>query len=150
MDPIDKTTPQWKAAALRYPAVAAGHNHAEAFNLMWYKCLKCGHQERIWNSRDGVTPFGTGCPSCGRPDLCHAYMGSDQYSPDYKPHPGQRIWVTASKEQVAQWAEEAIQRGLAAGFKTTPEEMERVRQHYLSSYTDGEPALAIFGYEEKP
>ena len=36
------------------------HNHAEAFKLMIYACENpdCLHQEKIWNSRDGVTPFG--------------------------------------------------------------------------------------------
>jgi hypothetical protein len=41
------------------------YQHKEAFALMWYACA-CGHRERFWNSRDGVTPFGgIQCPSCG-------------------------------------------------------------------------------------
>ena len=48
-----------------------GHNHREAFCLMWYAC-PCGHAERYWNSRDGVTPFMIGCEAKG----CKAMMKS--------------------------------------------------------------------------
>jgi hypothetical protein len=95
------------------------YSHKEAFALMWYAC-PCGHRERIWNSRDGVTPFGgIRCPSCGSttprpqtpgdesdlakalrklggqaspPGMEHVFFGSDECRPDHKPHPGQRIW----------------------------------------------------------
>lgn len=35
--------------------------HKEAFCEMSYVCEKCGTGERLWNSRDGVTPFMIGC-----------------------------------------------------------------------------------------
>jgi hypothetical protein len=41
----------------------AVHLFAERFCLMWYAC-SCGHRERVWNSRNGVTPFGLSCTSC--------------------------------------------------------------------------------------
>jgi hypothetical protein len=65
-------------------------NHCEAFALMWYAC-KCGHRERIWNSRDGVTPYGIGCPSCGE-IAHHVDWKSDEAAPDHKPHRWQRIF----------------------------------------------------------
>lgn len=71
-------------------ATKHGHKHGEAFMLMWYGC-KCGHRERIWNSRDGVTPFGIGCPSCGE-IANHINWGLDEYAPDYKPKHGQRFF----------------------------------------------------------
>src|SRR5438128_138761 len=48
-----------------------GHIHGEAFMLMWYECRGCGARERVWNSRDGVTPFGMGCASCGTDNMLH-------------------------------------------------------------------------------
>lgn len=65
--------------------------HGEAFCLMWYAC-ECGHRERIWNSRDGVTPFAMGCPSCGGASLRHVSWDLDKPAPDHKPHFGQGIW----------------------------------------------------------
>lgn len=68
--------------------------HKEAFALMWYAC-PCGHRERIWNSRDGVTPFGgLLCTSCGgkgleRHGLSHIDFHLDEYAPDHKLQVGQ-------------------------------------------------------------
>ena len=82
----------------------AGHNHAEAFCLMKYRCQKCGHGEVIWNSRDGVTPFTVGCPEC--PDaMVHVDFASDRYSPDHKPRNGDLVFVTLGRAGAAIVAE---------------------------------------------
>jgi hypothetical protein len=65
-------------------------NHKEAFCLMWYAC-KCGHRERIWNSRDGVTPFGCTCPSCAG-IMDHVNWRDDEPAPNHKLTVGQRFW----------------------------------------------------------
>ena len=75
-----------------------GHNHGEAFMLMTYAC-KCGHREVIWNSRDGVTPFCMGCPSCGELSLQHINFRGDIYAPDHKTHPGQRFWRDGTPDE---------------------------------------------------
>lgn len=85
--------------------------HKEAFALMWYACVNrppnlfaphtriqgCGYRERIWNSRDGVTPFGgVECPSCGRKGidggLMHVEWNADECRPDHKLALGQRFF----------------------------------------------------------
>lgn len=97
-----------------------GHVHGEAFCLMWYACKNCGHRERIWNSRDGVTPFGMGCPSCGGWDMLHVNFGLDQYAPEHKLHYGQRFWRDGTPDEA-----EAIMRERIESFRdeypTTPE-----------------------------
>lgn len=70
----------------------------EAFALMWYAC-PCGHRERIWNARPGVTPFAMGCPSCGKPSLTHVDWGRDERKEDHKPHFGQRVWIDMTLER---------------------------------------------------
>jgi hypothetical protein len=67
------------------------YKHAEAFALMWYACEACSHRERIWNSRDGITPFGTTCPSCGD-HMSHTDWHSDIDVPHHKLRVGQRFW----------------------------------------------------------
>lgn len=62
----------------------------EAFCLMWYAC-ECGHRERIWNSRDGITPFSIGCPSCGEL-MRHVDWRKDRSAPDHEPWPYQRYF----------------------------------------------------------
>lgn len=60
------------------------YKFCEAFCLMWYAC-DCGHRERFWNSRDGITPFGTSCPSCGGV-MNHVQWPLDTLAPDHVPH----------------------------------------------------------------
>lgn len=79
-------------------ADAKGPVHKEAYCLMWYGC-RCGHCERIWNSRDGVTPFAMVCPSCGKDTLSHVVWSSDTPAPDHKLHPRQRFWRDGTKEE---------------------------------------------------
>lgn len=40
------------------------NRHREAYHIMLYRCDK-GHDELLWNTRDGVTPFGINCIECG-------------------------------------------------------------------------------------
>lgn len=68
------------------------YKHKEAFCLMNYICEDCKHHEVIWNSRDGVTPFGTSCPSCGSGSLMHVYFRSDIHVSDHKLNKFQKYW----------------------------------------------------------
>lgn len=79
---------------LRIAFNARRHNHREAFCLMWYRC-DCGAVLRAWNSRDGVTPFGVNCPSCGEARMMHDRWDEDEYAPHHKPHKGQLIFRNA-------------------------------------------------------
>lgn len=100
-----------------------GHAHAEAFCLMWYQCRNrlCGHRERIWNSRDGVTPFGMGCPSCGGSELLHAYFASDVYAPEHKLHHGQRFWRDGTPDEAAAIMRKRIEASMGTDWECTPE-----------------------------
>lgn len=93
-----------------------GHRHIEAFCLMHYECRDCRHHEIIWNSRDGVTPFAMSCPSCGNPSFSHAYFGSDKYAPHHKPHHGQRVWISMTRERALSIAKSRIAAMAAAGY----------------------------------
>lgn len=90
-----------------------GYRHGEAFCLMVYSCVgrpkytpqgiptdvpPCGHKEIFWNSRDGVTPFCTGCPSCGG-DLQHIAWSLDKCVPDHVPHHGQGVWRDGTPDE---------------------------------------------------
>lgn len=114
--------------------------HKEAFCLMAYGCVGesrpgarqterlmhgCGHLERIWNSRDGVTPFMMGCPSCGG-HLQHINWGADQYAPDHKPHWGQGIWRDGTPDDA-----EAIMRRRLESCKGTEYECDEARTEML-------------------
>ena len=75
---------------------------AEAYKLMWYSC-SCGHRECVWNSRDGITPFGTNCPSCGK-TMQHRSWAADVYKPDHHPYYGQLVWRDGTPDDAARIA----------------------------------------------
>lgn len=79
-------------------ATAFGHVHGEAFMRMQYRCKGCGAVEVIWNSRDGVTPFGVDCRSCGG-EATHVAWAEDRYAPDFMPPLGSRIFVDLTPER---------------------------------------------------
>lgn len=76
------------------------HKFGEAFMLMQYKCRDCGHTETIWNSRDGVVPFGCPCPTCGTGDMHHIHWDCDCYAPGHFPHRGQGVWIDMPRSLV--------------------------------------------------
>lgn len=118
------------------------YQHAEAFCLMWYGC-QCGHRERIWNSRDGVTPFTLRCPSCGELTLSHVDWGLDERRPDHIPAYGQRIFVETSYEMALDMAADTLKDRVGVEFAT----LERVQELASSIYGQGNtPSLAVHGY----
>lgn len=88
-------------AELRLIAKQRGYKHVEAFCLMWYQCRSCKSMIRIWNSRDGVTPFGSHCPSC-EGTMHHIMTNEGRYSdwpaPDHQLIPCQYFWRDATRE----------------------------------------------------
>jgi hypothetical protein len=145
------------------PRTPRGHFHAEAFCLMWYACsgkvdykaprapgarlprsAGCGHRELYWNSRDGVTPFGTSCPSCGG-DLQHTDFNLDRYAPQHKPHHGQRVWVDMTRERA-----ESIARARIALFRAEGHDVpdDRLQSLIESIYHEGTaPDCVVSGYQ---
>lgn len=137
-------------AAARYPAIAAGHKHPEAFNLMHYGCERCGHHEIIWNSRDGVTAFGTRCPSCNAPNLLHVRFDLDRYDPDHVPFQGQRVWASMSKVQAAKIARDRLAAQIAMGRNIVMSD-EDILKLAISIWDKGlAPYLMVHGYTESP
>lgn len=110
--------------------------HKEAFCLMWYHC-SCGHMERIWNSRDGVTPFFCTCPSCGSTEMRHVAWHLDQCAPNHKPHFGQRMWVNLTMEHARKIAARVqLLREAGAGVRSVEEVAERIYDDGKRPYLD--------------
>lgn len=73
----------------------------EGFHLMTYQCRN-GHEETIWNSRNGITPFIVGCQRC-KQDSQHIYWNRDVYAPDHKPKKGDRIFIDLTLEKAKEY-----------------------------------------------
>lgn len=87
-----------------------GHEHAEAFRHMRYGS-KDGHVTvEVWNSRDGVTPFGFTDPDTGA-ELTHLPPWQlDWYDPTYVPEVGEWVWVDLHPELAMQKAMQQVER----------------------------------------
>ena len=130
---------------MNHSAKEHGHLHGEAFMLMAYAC-KCGHREMIWNSRDGVTPFGSSCPSCGQPSLQHVDWKADVYEPQHKLHKWQRFWRDGTPDE----AEMIMRRRIEAmkdQYPISPEDadalIQRCRAGDEGEFQNGWPMLDI-------
>lgn len=65
--------------------------------------------EVLWNSRDGVTPFIVRSPD-GQREMRHINWHRDTYAPHFKPQPGQRVFVTMTKERAEEVARQSVDR----------------------------------------
>lgn len=91
------------------------YNHKEAFCLMYYKCEKCNKIEKLWNSRDGVTPFVIRCRHCDG-EAVHVMWQLDRFMPDYIPILGQRVFIDITKERAEEIAKKRIEHFNKLGY----------------------------------
>lgn len=122
-----------------------GHIHVEAFCLMRYRCDSCKFSEVYWNSRDGVTPFGRGCPRCKNSSMKHVDWNLDLYSPDHVPERGQGIWIDLPESLKRPLALARIESAKGTDFEVAPEEVENIVKTIIASFHKGEPFLIRWG-----
>ena len=82
--------------------MSTAFKHNEAFCLMTYRDEVTGKKERIWNSRDGVTPFYVG-------KAHHVEFDKDTFAPEHIPQIGDRVFVTETKASARRGAERNVE-----------------------------------------
>lgn len=87
-----------------------GHQHAEAFRHMTYVAKDDPSiWMRVYNARDGVTPFGMMHPRLDV-ELTHKPPWQlDQYDPFYVPQVGEYVWIDLDPEKAMQIAMERVE-----------------------------------------
>lgn len=86
------------------PALLAGYQHGEAFCHMRYGTEDGRTWMTVWNSRDGVTPFGMKHPRTGD-DITHLPPWSaDVFDPFHVPDVGAYVWIDLNPERAMQLA----------------------------------------------
>lgn len=100
----------------------------DSYQLMEYTCDKCGTVERIWNGRDGVSPFMIKCARCGG-TMQHTNWNKDRCVPDYKPPKDSRYFSDFTRERAAEAAKKRVEIFAGTEFELkpgTPEYIEMV------------------------
>lgn len=116
------------------------HQHTEAFWLMTYICQDCGHKEVIWNSRDGVTPFGTRCMACGGINMLH--KGPHEYAPDHVPDVGQYVWITFPESLRLPFGRGRVKAGEGTAYQVDdPQTRQEIAEGIADDMQAGEPFL---------
>lgn len=104
MKPLGESTPV-------HPQTGRPHVHFEAFCLMTYETADGAIMERIWNSRDGVTPFCIRTVD-GSEEMQHVRWREDTYAPNHRPEPGDRVFCDMTEPRArALIAEAQAKRG---------------------------------------
>lgn len=122
-----------------------GHSHKEAFCIMTYRCKDCGFEERIWNSRDGVTPFCIGCPNCKGHNHYHDDWFMDRYAPCHSMimKAGERYFITMTMERARGYAAINVDRQIEAGHLPAARRNAVIKLAAESYYNEGlEPDIA--------
>ena len=128
----------------------ASFNHVEAFCIMAYECKSCHLVEKLWNSRDGVTPFIIHCERCGG-EMTHINWRGDERFPDYEPHPSMRIFRTMSRETFlvnkAKYIDRYWDVDVGGGQKMSDRWKTKgdALNDLAKSYREGEPEVVVAG-----
>lgn len=118
------------------------YQHAEAYCLMTYQCEMCGHTERLWNSRDGVTPYIINCDRCDQPSR-HIDFQRDLCKPKHVPTKGQRVFIDFPLELKEPLARRRVKRFFerTKGSRWEDDAFEQMVQDVIRSYHPGNPFI---------
>jgi hypothetical protein len=131
-----------------------GHEYAEAFRLMKYRDAG-GNIERIWNSRDGITPFIV--PNRNGQEQQHVDWQNDPYAPYHVPMVGDRIFVNLTIERAREnrrkyvdlWWNVPARDGakMSACWPNKEAAIEKLAQADLASFAPSTPDLVAVTQE---
>ena len=116
--------------------------HGEGFNLMQYHCKQCGRMETLWNSRDGVTPFGLNCRVCGGKSY-HENWSRDVHDPDFGKQlklgmfPTMRVFVDMKREKLQGYIVERLIRAEGSQYEPPPRGSKE-REDLIERIIEGE------------
>jgi hypothetical protein len=111
---------------------------------MTYRCEDCGHEERIWNSRDGVTPF---CMWCRQPGCTgtaqHVEWENDHYDPEHIPQHGEMLWIDMPESIKRPLARIRINR-MQTDWPVSEAELPEIIESICEGFRAGEPWLIVW------
>lgn len=120
----------------------------EAFQRMLYRCKSDpSHEEWIWNSRDGVTPFCVDCRNCGA-IAEHVEWKRDQYLPAYRPAHGERVFRDGLPAEARAIMRQRLEAAQGTEYETPEAEWEEFIERAIGDFTPGWPMLVVVGTDQ--
>lgn len=136
----------------------SGYMHGEAFALMLYECKVCGGREVLYNTRDGVTPFGVPCrnEACNEHEMgspmLHVNWKQDKCLPAFTPWPGMRVFRDGTLEEARAIMRRRIEACKGTEYERTPEETDAIVNAVTldgnSGFRRGWPMIDLVGAKE--
>lgn len=124
------------------------YKHKEAFCLMTYRSLDGSITERVWNSRDGVTPFMI-LSKCKKHEMEHVSWEDDKCTPEHSLKDGERYFTGVDREYQECWIDSMIEKYWSnERFKEIYESKENARKLLATECPIGSPCVKVFG--ERP
>ncbi|MCP4256855.1 MAG: hypothetical protein GY774_04910 [Planctomycetes bacterium] len=114
--------------------------YKDAYCIIWFAC-GCGHQERVWNSRDGIISDSIICSSCGGLASQVKDVGRE-YDPKHQLNHGQKFFRDGTLEEKKKIID-AIKPSLKQ--KHSEENLEVAEQFLLKSFPEGWPCIDVHG-----
>lgn len=115
------------------------YKHAEAYCLMKYRCEKCGLTEKIWNSRDGVTPFMINCPKCNG-HMQHIDWHEDKRLVNYIPEIGQRVFIDMPLDYYKLFCRVQAKH-IKENVEGNTDTLQKIYSNLMSEYNKNEPYI---------
>ena len=113
--------------------------HKEAYCRMTYTCKECGHSERVWNGRDGVTPFLIKCSKCNANNgMRHVNWQEDSCMPLFQPQKGERYFVHRTRQRAKELAVSNTDDLISSGLFEIKERNSIIIRLFNSYYGQGE------------
>jgi hypothetical protein len=124
------------------------HSHREAFCVMYYSD-EAGHFTRIWNARDGVTPFVVVVDDNGvEREMRHVDWHNDLRDTERSPRVGEHIFIDDTPDRLLADHERFVAEhwdSMQGNFTTSA---EAVRSLAMGCYQSGLPPLLVVVTEE--
>jgi|GEM_PF-1550979 len=131
----------------RPSAANFGHAHGEAFCLMAYASRDGSQREVLWNSRDGVTPFGLHAADKSG-ELFHVTWPLDVYAPAFIPPVGMRVFIDLTEEAARAHVERQVERDwenptypMSRAFASKQEAVKRLTDSHMERA--GQPDVVV-------
>lgn len=122
--------------------------NADAFKLMTYQCSRCYFCERIWNSRNAVSPYSVRCTEC-LGIMYHVDWHLDIFVTDYVLKDGDRYFSDLTQERAKELAVLRVDSAKGTDFELFETKRQQMIDHISEAFFNSDQNMDLLVYKEK-